>query len=672
MTHNQHLNYRPDIDGLRAVAVLLVLIFHGFPRFIKGGFIGVDIFFVISGYLITSIILKSQAKGEFNLIEFYSRRIKRIFPALLVVLIFCLTFGWFSLLAEEYEALGKHVAAGAVYISNLVLQNESGYFDIDAEFKPLLHLWSLGIEEQFYLVFPLLLMLTVRFKGNAFTLIILSLLSSFALNVFLIDQNPTGVFFFPQTRAWELLVGSSVAHVNLYQRQRFDNFLAKLPLFKNNNAANILAWSGLALIISAWIGLDNSKITFPNGWALLPTLGAAGLILAGEKAWFNRHILASKGAVWLGLISYPLYLWHWPLLALMRTIEMEKPKGYLRVLALLLSVLLAWLTYQFIEKRLRFWNHKGITAGLFVSLLLVGLVGFQIQQHAGYPNRFNFEKSWNEGELGHDEWNKKWFRQKECLKKWGKELDFCSVKDSNNPPTIMLIGDSHANHLYPTLLKYTPFQNDNILNVGGGGCAPFFDIPKKECLDLTNTILNQALETASVHTVILSNREILNLKSFDNLKFNYKLHHLFSKNLAAEDNATVFQNAMRFTFQQLLKANKRVIYIQDIPELGFNPAPATCENRPWRIGNQMLKTPCATKRNQIENHQEANTSLISKVLNEFPQVIVWETAPAFCDAEYCWAVTDKKMLYRDDNHLNETGAIYLGNYLNEKYPISKN
>ena len=184
--------------------------------------------------------------------------------------------------------------------------------------------------------------------------------------------------------------------------------------------------------------------------------------------------------------------------------------------------------------------------------------------------------------------------------------------------------------------------------------------------------MNQALETASVHTVILSNREILNLKSFDNLKFGYKLRHLFSKNLTAEDNATVFQNTMRETLKKLLNANKRVIYIQDIPELGFNPAPATCENRPWRIGNQMLKTPCATKRNQIENHQEANISLIYKVLNEFPQVIVWETAPAFCDVDYCWAIKDKKMLYRDDNHLNETGAIYLKNYLNEKYPILKN
>ncbi len=664
MTHNQHLHYRPDIDGLRAVAVLLVLIFHGFPRFIKGGFIGVDIFFVISGYLITSIILKSQARGEFSLLDFYSRRIKRIFPSLLVVLIFCLTFGWFSLLGEEYQTLGKHVAAGAVYISNLVLQNEAGYFDSDAEFKPLLHLWSLGIEEQFYVIFPLLLMLVARFKGNAFVLITLSLLSSFALNVFLIEQNPSGVFFYPQTRAWELLIGSFVAHVNLYQRERFDYFLAK-----NNFSANKLSWFSFALIVGAWIGLDTTKITFPNGWALLPTMGAAGLILAGEQAWFNRKILASKWAVWLGLISYPLYLWHWPLLSLMRIIEMERPKGYLRVLALLLSVLLAWLTYQFVEKRLRFWNHKGITIGLFVSLLFVGLMGFQIEQQGGYPNRFHFEKNWSEGELGHSAWNKKWSSEKNCLEKWGKELDFCSIKNNNAAPTVMLIGDSHANHLYPSLFQHSFFQNDNVLNVGIGGCAPFFDIPKKDCLNM-NGLLKQAITSTSVHTVILNNREILNLKSFDNLKFGYKLRHPFSKKITTEDNAAIFQSAMRDTFKQLLKANKRVIYIKDIPELGFNPAPATCEKRPWRIGNQMLKNPCATKRDQVENHQKTYDSLVSNVLHEFPEVIVWDTAGAFCDADYCWAVKDKKMFYRDDNHLNETGAIYLGEYLNKKYPLS--
>ena len=664
MTHNQHLNYRPDIDGLRAVAVLLVLIFHGFPRFIKGGFIGVDIFFVISGYLITSIILKSQARGDFSLTEFYSRRIKRIFPALIVVLTFCLIFGWYSLLATEYQLLGKHITAGALYISNFVLQNEAGYFDRDADLKPLLHLWSLGIEEQFYLVFPLLLILTARFKWNVFLLITLSLLSSFALNVFLIEQMPSGVFFYPHTRVWELLIGSLVAIVNLSQRERFDALLTQIHV-----SLNALSWFSLMLIICAWIGLDSTKITFPNGWALFPTLGAAGLILAGENTWFNRNILASKTAVWFGVISYPLYLWHWPLLSLMRIIEMDTPKGYMRILALILSVLLAWLTYRFIEKPLRFGKIKGITVGLFFSLLFVGLMGFKIQEAVGYPNRFAFVQNWNEGELGHNEWYKKWSPQKECLAKWGQKLNFCTAKENEKLPTVMLIGDSHANHLYPALLQIKAFQDDNILNLAKNGCPPFFDIPIKDCRIAMNEILNHVMTTSSVHTVVLNNREILNLKSFDNVKRGYKWRHLFSKDVTAEDNTKTFQNAMRVTFQTLLNANKRVIYVTDVPELGFNPE--TCSLRPWKISNDMAKTPCATHRDEIENHTIYH-ELIEPVLAQFPQVIIWNTAEAFCDDTYCWAIKDKKMLYRDSNHLNETGAVYLGNYLNEKYPVTNN
>ncbi|MDD5227250.1 MAG: acyltransferase family protein [Methylococcales bacterium] len=664
MTQNQHLNYRPDIDGLRAVAILLVLIFHGFPRFIKGGFIGVDIFFVISGYLITSIILKSQAQGEFNLVDFYSRRIKRIFPALLVVLIFCLTFGWFSLLADEYQALGKHVAAGAVYISNLVLQSEAGYFDTDAEFKPLLHLWSLGIEEQFYLIFPLLLMLTARFKSNALIIITLSLLSSFTLNVLLIDQNPTGVFFFPQTRAWELLIGSFVAHINLYQRQRFDDLLAKLPFSKNHNAPNILAWLSLSLIVGAWIGLDNTKIIFPNGWALLPTLGAAGLILAGEQAWFNRKVLASKAAVWLGLISYPLYLWHWPLLALMRTIEMDKPKSYLRLFALFLSVLLAWLTYQLVEKKLRFWNHKGTTVGLLASLLFVGSVGYYIQQHAGYPERFNYAKNWKEGELGQAPWKAKWLRQKECTDKFG-EYVFCLVQNIEKPMSVVLLGDSHANHFYPALLKNNYFKNDNILNLSGSGCSPFFDTLTDKCHESMHKALNFVLATESIHTVIVSNRDKLIIDGLNDAKLP---HNKFKKlNVDKENTAFLFQQTMRETFQQLLAAHKRVIFITDIPELEFNPA--DCITRPWRISKNSVKTPCATPREQVEKNHQIYLDLVTPVLNEFPEIIIWDTVPAFCDADYCWAIKDQKMLYRDDNHLSETGAIYLGEYLNKKYPL---
>ncbi|MEN9596315.1 MAG: hypothetical protein RL236_749, partial [Pseudomonadota bacterium] len=239
--HNPNFTYRPDIDGLRAVAILLVIIFHAFPKFLRGGFIGVDIFFVISGYLITSIILKNQSQNNFSLLDFYSRRIKRIFPSLIVVLTFCLVAGWYILLGNEYELLGKHIAAGSVYISNFVLQSESGYFDIDSELKPLLHLWSLAIEEQFYLVFPLMLIVGTRFRVNPLFIISVSLIASFLANIIQIHDKPTDVFFFPTSRAWELLIGSLIAYLSIHSigKNQAEKF------------ANPLSWLGVVLILSA-------------------------------------------------------------------------------------------------------------------------------------------------------------------------------------------------------------------------------------------------------------------------------------------------------------------------------------------------------------------------------------------------------------------------------------
>lgn len=255
--HNPHLTYRRDIDGLRALAILAVVIFHAFPSKLPGGFVGVDIFFVISGYLITSIILKAQSGAGFNLLEFYSRRIKRIFPALIMVLAFCLVAGWFVLLANEYKMLGKHIAAGAAYVSNIVLMNETGYFDVASELKPLLHLWSLGIEEQFYLIWPMILILALPRNINPQAIILLLLAISFALNILYIGQHPVPVFYQLTSRAWELLVGAALSYINLYQRYRFDRIASRLllrdPYRIGNDVANIFAWMGVALIFLAMI-----------------------------------------------------------------------------------------------------------------------------------------------------------------------------------------------------------------------------------------------------------------------------------------------------------------------------------------------------------------------------------------------------------------------------------
>jgi peptidoglycan/LPS O-acetylase OafA/YrhL len=232
MTYNQphlsHPKYRPDIDGLRAIAVLSVVAFHAFPNLVKGGLIGVDVFFVISGYIISTIIFENLDRGTFSLAEFYARRIRRIFPALLLVLVASYAFGWFALLADEYKQLGKHIAAGAGFVSNIVLWNEAGYFDNSAETKPLLHLWSLGIEEQFYIVWPLLLWLTWKQKFNLLTITIPLAAASFYLSVKGIGKDEVANFYSPQTRFWELLSGSLLAWMTLYKKDALDSVETKL------------------------------------------------------------------------------------------------------------------------------------------------------------------------------------------------------------------------------------------------------------------------------------------------------------------------------------------------------------------------------------------------------------------------------------------------------------
>ena len=222
-----HPKYRPDIDGLRAIAVLSVVAFHAFPNWIRGGFIGVDVFFVISGYLISTIIFENLDSGTFSFAEFYARRVKRIFPALLLVLTASYAFGWFALFADEYKQLGKHIAAGAGFVSNIVLWNEAGYFDSSAETKPLLHLWSLGIEEQFYVVWPLLLWLAWKQKFDLLTITIIVALVSFFLNINGVKEDTVATFYSPQTRFWELLCGSLLAWISIYGKEACEGFKKK-------------------------------------------------------------------------------------------------------------------------------------------------------------------------------------------------------------------------------------------------------------------------------------------------------------------------------------------------------------------------------------------------------------------------------------------------------------
>ncbi|MEN9898339.1 MAG: hypothetical protein RLZZ66_1988 [Pseudomonadota bacterium] len=663
--HNPPIQYRPDIDGLRAIAILLVIIFHAFPKFLRGGFIGVDIFFVISGYLITAIILKGLSRENFSLLEFYSRRIKRIFPALIVVLSFCLIAGWYVLLAGEYEILGKHIAAGSIYMSNFVLQSEAGYFDKEAELKPLMHLWSLAVEEQFYLFFPLLLILSHRLRINALGVIIIGFAISFALNVSQITDKPSEVFFYPQSRIWELLIGSAAAYITL------QTHLLKI---RTQKSANFLSILGLVFILFAWVYLENKKIYFPYYWALLPTLGAACLILAGEKAWFNQNILASKVAVFIGLISYPLYLWHWVLLSFIHITEVEKPKPFLKIALLILSLFLAWLTYFLIEKNIRFQKEKFVSTGLFTVLLVIGLSGYIVHIKKGYQNRFNIKEIWSEGELGTEVYrNSGLISQKTCVDKYKSiiegdlldeklpEYEFCLLQNIDLAPTALLLGDSHANHLYSGLETNTDLTGGNLLNLGRGGCTAFGDLQFQEekCQDFVNRALEMAISNASIKTVILTNRTF---KQKENDR-SYLKKMMGLQQSTEEKFYIEIRDGMKNTLRRLLDVNKKIFFILDTPKLNF--LPEQCIMRPWRLSGELIKYPCAILRSEVDRAQKKYLEVITGVLKEFPEVRVFDPLPAFCDESYCWAIKDGKMLYRDNEHLSAVGSIYLGEYFKQ-------
>src|SRR5258707_431072 len=362
--------YRPDIDGLRAIAVTLVANFHAFPEALPGGFIGVDIFFVISGFLITGIIVRELDQERFILLGYYNRRIRRIFPAFIVVLCATLLVGWLWMLPAAYAQLSADVFASAEFFSNIALLMQSGYFDIESARKPLLHIWSLGIEEQFYLFWPLILILVARLRLNILAAASVIGTASFVLNVALIGSTPVATFYLPFTRAWELLAGAVLA-------------CGWNGISHTGAASNLRASIGLVLIVIA-AGFLDTHSAFPGWWAVLPVAGAA-LLLSAPAAWGARNVLASPLLVWIGLISYPLYLWHWPLLVFFGIIKFGPLTLLERELVVGLSFALAWLTYRFVEIPFRFGRPSRLRiAGLCSGMALVALAGGVIVEGRGF------------------------------------------------------------------------------------------------------------------------------------------------------------------------------------------------------------------------------------------------------------------------------------------------
>jgi peptidoglycan/LPS O-acetylase OafA/YrhL len=489
-------DYRPDIDGLRAVAVGGVVAYHAFPGLAPGGFVGVDVFFVISGFLISGIIVRDIETSSFSLAEFYGRRIRRIVPALLIVLTTTWTIAWFILMSDDYAVLGWHLSAASVFLSNLVLGLETGYFDRAVEYKPLLHLWSLAVEEQFYLIWPISIYTIWSLRLYTTPILASIVLLSFGLNVVTVSQQPIWDFYSLPTRLWELALGA---------------VLVSLPaMLASRNARQAIAIIGFGLILVAIFKLKGT-VDYPGWSALTPTIGTALLLIAGSDSWINRQILSSRSVVLIGLISYPLYLWHWPLLSFARYALVKEPAPSIKAAIVALAVSMAWITYQFVEKPIRFglrsnsnWRRFAPIA-LITLLCCIGAVGLITREERGFTSRFP-EPVRYLANYTYDP--QKAYRGSRCLlSALQDERDFssdCTGRASTNGtgPLVFLWGDSHAAHLYPGLARIQSRAGFALAQFTASACPPILDHEVKHIyLDAKQVQFCQEINDLAVHKI---------------------------------------------------------------------------------------------------------------------------------------------------------------------------
>jgi peptidoglycan/LPS O-acetylase OafA/YrhL len=672
-TELAHHQYRSDIDGLRALAVLSVVLFHAFPESIPGGFIGVDIFFVISGFLISTIIFEQLEKGRFSFLDFYGRRIRRIFPTLILVLLTSFVLGWCILFASEYKQLGKHIAGGAGFVANLILWSESGYFDNLADTKPLLHLWSLGIEEQFYIIWPPILWLAWRFGPRSILpIIIVIALASFALNLYGIALDPVATFYSPLTRFWELLIGALLAYLTVF-RSNFSSLGAS-----SRKNANLYSAIGCSFLIAGLL-LINKDSGFPGAWAILPTLGAAFIIRAGPSAWFNKVVLGNPVFVWFGLISYPLYIWHWPLLSFSRILSSGVPALEIRIGIVTLSILLAWLTYRFIEQPIRFgkgitffrkWfvSKKAITILLVVCLFLIGLAGYIANykngSHSRLVNKINVNpESGYDGVAGVD-------LNEDCGLPNSPELDKSQfgncLRDSRPPIRYALVGDSHAASLFRGLVR-TSNESGRWLFIGGPGGKGA----------VSTVISSHPLFQRFMPNSELAIQALANNKNIETVLFVGASRNLFGLNekmflddLESSPNFDIAYAAVQNAINPLKAAGKKVVILEDNPTLAF---PEDCLQRKSTIAAinfffpKEINPRCVLTIEQHTKRTEQYTRLLAMLEKNNPgMVTIFYTTPILCDEskDLCEISKNGRLLYSYSDHISDYSAGLIGRPLN--------
>lgn len=619
--------YRSDIDGLRAVAVLPVVLFHAKIPGFGGGYVGVDVFFVISGFLITSIIHREIENNQFSLIHFYERRARRILPALFAMVAVSCVAAAFLLFPDQYESFSKSVLATALFVSSITFYRESGYFDIEAEQKPLLHTWSLSVEEIFYVVFPLLL-LAIAYWVPRRRILVLSLLGlcSFAISVIALNADPKSrlAFFLPHARAWEFLIGSLLA-------------IAPARLFDRPRLMEAAAACGLVLILFA-IFYYTAETTFPGVAALAPCLGTALIIAAGRQGTTTvGRLLSAPVLVYCGLISYSLYLWHWPMLVFSRAYVGGDLFLIQTAIVIVLSVAIAAFSLRFIERPFR-GSASSIEQSSVFALSIAGIVGFVgIGLHGeltqGWVGRYPDDKAaiFN-ADKDRDP------RRKECLS-IASDAEGCIYGAGGISPTVALWGDSHAAHYAPMLGELAVSGNQSVLVQTMPSCPPVkgWALPahswRDACLKFQDRTLERLKSEPDLRWVVFAGR-------FGGYPF--------------VDPKSDFRAKFEQTIRELKSDGKQVAIVFPTPYHG--------EDTPLKLKRQAMtgKAPDVIKQPRSDFFSQFVHEM--KFLTELAEKYGLTTIKPhqkMCDDQACYFYKDGIVYFHDSHHLSLSGARQL-------------
>jgi peptidoglycan/LPS O-acetylase OafA/YrhL len=632
------MEYRREIDGLRAVAVLPVILYHSGSQLFKGGYLGVDIFFVISGFLITSILASDLANNKYSILKFYERRARRILPALFTVLFFTSIVAFLTLGPEDLKSYSQSLVSVNGFASNIYFYLTSGYFATDSEEIPLLHTWSLAVEEQYYVFFPILLSLLWFSRKSVISVLSILSIASFVVCLILIDSDPSANFYLLPSRAWELFLGALIAL----------NY-GKLAAVKIN-IRQVLSSIGLVLLIIS-LTLLNKNLDHPGFPTLIPVTGTL-LIIAFGNGTIIEKFLSVRPLVFIGLISYSLYLWHQPIFAILRIKSLASPTDFTFLLAIVFSIFAAWLSYRFIEgpfRQKRFLSQTYIFLLSIVGLLFFIIIGISGHLSNGWPNRFNVPFDFSS--IAHSP------KRFSCHSNFGKgptPETACVFNPQYSQNSWAVLGDSHGVEISYALGKALN-EESAVYELTYSGCPPAleFETPVKGCHEWMHDAVQYLSKNERITHVMLAFRHTTYLDKADN-EFDHPRKVLSTENtLNNEQLHALYWQSFESIIKVLTSVGKQVTILFPVPEPLAHIKKLTTPSTIFddSLDSGLLNRP----RSQFDNFANYPNEKLEALVKKYS--LSWiKPVEHLCDKTFCYSVLDGKAVFFDNNHLSNFGA----------------